>query len=120
MTLDEYQQKAMETCLPESENELYMLMEIAEECGELQGKFSKAIRHGAIKFVDNKLASNMSEEEYVDWLVSVLKEIGDIMWGIAGLATVLSVPLGSIAQSNLNKLASRKKRNVIDGAGDNR
>ena len=120
MNLTEYQKKAMETCLPESKNELYMLMGLAEECGELQGKFSKAIRHGAIKFDGNQLVSNMSADEYVDWLDAVLKEMGDCLWMLAGLASVLEIGLDTIAQANIDKLASRKKRNVIDGAGDNR
>ena len=120
MEIREYQKKAMETCLPESKNELYMLMEIAEECGELHGKFAKAIRHGAIRFDGNELVSNMSATDYVDWLDSVIKEAGDILWGLAGLAHVIEIPLEEIAKENLKKLASRKQRQVIDGSGDNR
>lgn len=120
MTLKEYQKRAMETCLPESKNELYMLMELAEECGELHGKFAKAIRHGSIRFDGNEFVSNMSATDYVDWLDSVIREIGDVLWGLAGLASVLEVSLDEIAEENLKKLASRKKRAVIDGAGDNR
>ena len=120
MELNEYQNRAMETCLPNAQNPLYMLMELAEECGELQGKFSKAIRHGDIRFDGNLLASHMSSDDFADWYVSVVKEIGDILWGVAGIARVMDLSLESVANENLKKLASRKQRSVIDGAGDNR
>ena len=120
MTLNEYQKLAMRTCLPKSRNTLYMLSEIAEEVGELHGKFAKAIRHGALVFNNNDYESKMSADEYVEWLDSVIAEAGDILWGLAGLASVLEVNLEEIGQENLNKLASRQKRNKIDGAGDNR
>lgn len=34
MTLNEYQDKAMETCLPESENFSYMMLNLVGEVGE--------------------------------------------------------------------------------------
>lgn len=39
---------------------------------------------------------------------------------IDGIANFVSVPLPVIAQQNIDKLASRQKRNVIKGSGDNR
>ena len=41
MTLNEYQQQAMTTCLPESENFSYMMLNLAAEVGELAGKVGK-------------------------------------------------------------------------------
>lgn len=120
MTLNEYQKAAMKTCLPKSYNTLYMLSEIAEECGELQGKFAKAIRHGNIVFNNNDFESKMGAEEYVDWIDTVLSEMGDILWGVAGLAEVLGFSLETVCQENLEKLASRKNRGKIDGSGDKR
>jgi DNA modification methylase len=46
MTLNEYQQRAMTTCLPESENFAYMMLNLAGEVGEIAGKVSKYIRKG--------------------------------------------------------------------------
>ena len=55
MELNEYQRLAMTTCMDSSENPLYMLFMLGEEIGELQGKFSKAIRKGKIRFDGNSL-----------------------------------------------------------------
>lgn len=46
MTLNEYQQQAMTTCLPESENFAYMMLNLVGEVGEIAGKISKMIRKG--------------------------------------------------------------------------
>ena len=120
MELNDYQRRAMETCLPTSDNVLYMLLEIAEECGELAGKFAKAVRKGKIRFDRNVLVSLMSFDEFEVWKNEVGKEIGDILWGLAGISKECGFPLDSIGQMNVDKLASRKERGVIDGAGDNR
>ena len=50
----------------------------------------------------------------------VKKEAGDILWQLSGLCYVMGWELEDVAQTNLDKLASRKERNVIDGNGDNR
>jgi hypothetical protein len=42
------------------------------------------------------------------------------LWGIAGVAEVFSWSLEDVAQMNIDKLASRNQRGVIDGNGDNR
>ena len=120
MELNEYEKRAMETCLPESDNVLYMLLELGEENGELMGKFAKGIRHGTVVFNVNEPDLKMSASEQAPWLDSVLKEAGDILWGIAGLCHTIGIPLEVVAEMNLEKLADRKKRDVLDGSGDNR
>ena len=121
MTLDEYQVKAMTTCMDSSKNPLYMLFMIGEEVGELQGKFSKAIRKGNIQFVYDELERVRGNyQDYAEWDELVMKEIGDILWGLAGLCEVMGWSLEDVAQMNLDKLASRNQRGVIDGNGDNR
>ena len=47
-------------------------------------------------------------------------ELGDIQWQLAGLAHVMGFSLEEVAEKNLEKLASRKQRNLIDGDGDER
>lgn len=122
MELNQYQIGAMGTCMPESSNPLYMLFEIGGEMGELQEKFAKAIRKGQIKFVDNDfiVTDKMSYEELEEWKKLVKKEVGDIQWGIAGICHVMGWSLEEIAQLNLEKLADRAKRAVIEGDGDER
>lgn len=120
LTLNEYQERAMTTCMETSSNPLYMLFMLGEEIGELQGKYSKAIRKDYIKFEDNQLkfTKKLTITECMDWEDLVMKELGDIMWGIAGMCEVMGWKLEDIAQMNLDKLAARKAIGTIDGNGD--
>lgn len=121
MELKEYQKRAMTTCMETSANPLYMLFMLGEEIGELQGKFSKAIRKGWITFYENKIKVNrltVEEEEFNEWLDLVKKEIGDCLWGIAGITSQMDWSLEDVAQTNLDKLSARKAVGTIDGDGD--
>ena len=121
MTLNDYQIKAMSTCMETSANPLYMLFMLGDEIGELQGKFSKAIRKGWISFNGNKLVfhpKNANAEELMNWLDLVKKEIGDCLWGIAGISKVMDWTLSDVGQTNLDKLAARKAVGTIVGEGD--
>ena len=127
MKLNEYQQQAMTTCLPESENFSYMMLNLAAEVGEIAGKVAKMIRKGQVTFChngdlemyfqgDTKAETNDArarEEE-------LQKEAGDVLWQLSGLCSVMGWKLEDIARQNLQKLADRQQRHVIDGTGDNR
>lgn len=102
MKLDEYQEKAYSTALPTAKNIGYMLYGMAGEVGELHSIYAKNIRDGKID-ADN-----------------VKKEIGDVLWFVAGVCSLLGLKLSDIAQLNIDKLESRKNRNTIQGSGDNR
>lgn len=116
MTLNEYQEKAMTTCMPSSDNFSYMMLNLVGEVGEFASKVAKAIRKEKASIEGCKLVGVLSEEESHD----LQKEAGDCMWQIAGLCKVMGWNLEDVCQDNLDKLASRKKRDVIDGSGDNR
>lgn len=120
LTLNEYQRKAMTTCMESSANPLYMLLMLGEEMGELQGKFSKAIRKGIIYFEKNELVftDKATDKDIAEWEDLVAKECGDILWGVAGICNILGWDLGNIGDINLNKLAARKTIGTIDGNGD--
>jgi NTP pyrophosphatase (non-canonical NTP hydrolase) len=121
MKLNEYQERAMSTCTETSANPLYMLFMLGEEVGELQGKFSKAIRKGWITFDENQIKVHFDKcelDEFKEWLDLVKKELGDCLWGIAGVANVFSWPLEDVGQTNLDKLAARKAAGTIVGNGD--
>lgn len=121
MELKDYQEKAMSTCMETSANPLYMLFMLGEEVGELQGKFSKAIRKGWISFYENQMRINVlsaSREEINEWIDLVKKELGDCLWGIAGIAHVMGWSLDAVGKGNLDKLAARKAAGTIDGNGD--
>lgn len=120
LTLNQYQERAMTTCMETSNNPLYMLFMLGEEMGELQGKFSKAIRKGWLRFDNNDIVftSKATGGDYLEWEILVRKEVGDCLWGLAGICKVMGWDLNTIAQINLDKLAARKAIGTIDGNGD--
>ena len=101
--MNDYQDQAMSFRLP-SANEAYALYGLMGEVGEFYGALAKAIR---------------DEVGAID-AVMVRKELGDILWFVAAVATDFGFDLEDIAQGNIDKLSSRKDRGVIQGSGDNR
>lgn len=124
MELNEYQDKAMATCMPSCDNFSYMFIGFVGELGEFASKVAKAIRKNktTIDFDNlNCYAVPSVDIEYEKELQKGLKaELGDCAWFLAGLCEQLGWTLEEVCQENLDKLASRKERNVIDGSGDNR
>lgn len=123
MTLNEYQQQAMTTCLPEAENFTYMMLNLVGEVGEFAGKVAKAIRKGQVKMKTNGNPCpviSAKVQDVIDYNDALKKEAGDILWQLSGLCSVMGWRLEEIAQQNLDKLADRKSRQVIDGSGDDR
>lgn len=127
MELNEYQKRAMETCMESSNNWSYMFLNLVGEVGEFASKVAKAIRK-------EKLAIGWKEESqeadennliptcsYFDWEEmdeELKKEAGDILWQLSGLCSVMGWSLEEVAQMNLDKLAARKAVGTIDGNGD--
>ena len=126
LTLNEYQDKAMSTCLPESDNLFYMLANLVGEVGEFASKTGKHMRKGNLHIT----TTDRDEEGRIlhtqIWNITdedrklLRDELGDIQWQLAGLAHVMGFSLEEVAEKNLEKLASRKQRNLIDGDGDER
>lgn len=117
MELNEYQEKAMGTCLPSCENFSYMMLNLVGEVGEFAGKVAKALRKETgimddanffyLQYQD--LGEPTSTELYAD----LKSEAGDILWQLAGLCRVMGWDLNDVAQCNLDKLANRKKDGTI-------
>lgn len=103
MNFNEYQDKAMSFRLFNAD-ELYAVLNLTGEVGELNSLLAKSIRDG--------------EPEGFHDLIK--KELGDILWHVAAIADDVGVPLDQIAELNIEKLTSRKQRGVITGSGDNR
>jgi NTP pyrophosphatase (non-canonical NTP hydrolase) len=102
--MDNYQKEAMEFRKPTA-NELYALLNLGAEAGEVLGKVAKHIR--------DKGDPDILKQD-------VKKELGDVMWMVAAVASDFGLTLSEICEDNLTKLNSRKERNVISGSGDNR
>lgn len=77
------------------------------EAGEVQGKLKKIIRDDEGVVTDEKRDA-------------LAGELGDVLWYVANLASELGLGLEDIAVANVEKLLSRKERNVLTGSGDNR
>lgn len=93
-----------------SPSQVYALMALGGEAGELLNLTKKALRGD---FSDNPI----DNEEFQERLV---KELGGILWYLAETATVFDLNLDWIAEQNIKLLADRAKRNVIKGSGDDR
>ena len=50
----------------------------------------------------------------------LVKEMSDVLWYLANMATDLNVTLEDIARKNLEKIQIRQQKNLIHGEGDNR
>lgn len=120
MTGNEYTQLAMKTRMASCENQMYMLMNLVAEVGELAGKIAKAIRHGVIDIDGNNIVvkSNIAEEAALK--DDIICELGDCFWQLHGLCDALGLKAEEVQRRNLQKLDDRKARNVIDGSGDYR
>ena len=106
--LDMYQQVAKSTAIyPREQAIIYPTLGLTGEAGEVANKVKKIIRDGT-----NKNNENLVQE--------ISAEIGDCLWYISVLAGDIGVKLSDIANSNLIKLANRKKNNTIHGSGDTR
>lgn len=116
MELNEYQDKAMGTCMNTCDNFAYMFLNLVGEVGEFASKVAKHLRRGEAAMDSNHLFLFGLDGDS-DQLKA---EAGDILWQLAGLCKVMGWSLDDVAQGNLDKLASRKCRGVIDGNGDNR
>lgn len=125
LSLNEYQEKAMKTCMPSCDNMAYMLINLMSELGELAGKVSKPIRRETVTFRDNHLTpAHLFEEddllEFADMREEMAFEAGDVLWQLAGVIKRLGYTMEEVAQMNLDKLRSRAERGKIDGDGDHR
>lgn len=108
MDMQSYQQSAIETAIyPDSAKILYPTLGLVGEAGEVAEKVKKVIRDEGGVFTEEKK-------------VELAKELGDVLWYIANIASDIDMDLNLIATMNLDKLASRAERNQLTGSGDNR
>lgn len=123
LTLNQYQEQAMSTCMDSCNNYSYMMDNLAAEVGEFSGKIAKAKRKKMIRFTEDgniEFTEDVTIGEGLDFHTELMKEAGDILWQLSGLCHVFGWSLADVGQGNLDKLASRQRRGVIDGNGDNR
>ena len=109
MDLNQYQQNARKTALYPNvgENPIYPTLGLAGEAGEVADKVKKVLRDREGIF------DSYSKD-------SIKLELGDVLWYVSQLSCELGFELEDVARTNLEKLASRSRRGIISGDGDNR
>ena|SRR5580700_9201316 len=108
MELSAYQRLSRRTAeYPREAWLAYPALGLAGEAGEVAEHAKKAIRDDGGRVGEERRAA-------------MAKELGDVLWYVAQLATELGLDLDAVAQGNLDKLLSRKQRGVLSGSGDDR
>lgn len=109
MNFSEYQKLSRRTALyPDRDNNfIYPTLGLTGEAGEVAEKVKKVLRD------KGGVMDETTKKE-------IAKELGDVLWYVAQVATELKLSLDEVASSNIAKLADRQKRNQLAGSGDNR
>jgi len=114
VTFNEYQELSQQTAEgiadPEPQGEadkkmkaMFLALALNGEAGEFGEKVKKYVR-----------------EDDPEYLVGAYWELGDILWYMAQLCTLLDVEFGDVADDNLDKLLDRQERGVLHDEGDER
>ena len=105
MNMNDYQKRAMKTAIyPTDYKMVYPALGLAGESGEVCEKVKKYLRGDD--------SPNLRKD--------IEKELGDVLWYVANLASDLNIFLDDIATKNIDKLRDRERRNVLQGDGDER
>lgn len=104
LTLNEYQSRAADFRVPSAPPE-ERVMGLLEEAGEVAAIFKRLLRGD---YGPDMAATKLH------------KELGDILWYVSQIAGDNDWSLEEVANTNIEKLESRKQRNLIVGSGDNR
>jgi NTP pyrophosphatase (non-canonical NTP hydrolase) len=109
MDLSEYQSRSRATAVypAAGDNLLYPTLGLCGEAGEVAEKIKKMVRDDDGVLTDARRAA-------------LAKELGDVLWYLAQIATEAALALDEIAEANIEKLSSRRRRNVLQGSGDDR
>jgi NTP pyrophosphatase (non-canonical NTP hydrolase) len=108
MELSDYQRLSRRTAeYPREAWLAYPALGLAGEAGEVAEHAKKAIRDDGGSVTEERRAA-------------MAKELGDVLWYVAQIASELGLELEDIAQGNLDKLLSRQRRGVLSGSGDER
>lgn len=104
--LEEYREATRETAIYDANDAFeYTILGLCSEAGEVAGKYKKFLR-------DNT--------PWEDLQLSIMKELGDVMWYVDRIADEFGLSLQTIMEANVIKLQARKANNTLTGSGDDR
>lgn len=103
--MEDYQEKAWKFAVPTAKNPSYLFGNLGGEVGEVLSVYAKSVRDG--------LDSDV-------FYPQMKKELGDVLWMVAGICTYYGMSIADVAEANIDKLQSRFERNTIGGSGDER
>ena len=92
-------------------NFIFPTLGLVGEAGEVAEKIKKLIRDKA-----TDTPAKLTETDRTE----ISKELGDVLWYLAQLASEIGVSLEDVATINLAKTQLRRDRDQISGEGDNR
>lgn len=109
MDFNDYQVQSRRTAIyPDiGRNFVYPTLGLASEAGEVAGKVKKIFRD---------FGGTVDEDRKKE----ITKELGDVLWYVAQVATEFGMTLDDIARLNIENLAARQERGTLHGNGDNR
>ena len=87
----------------------YLTLKLNGEAGEVAELVGKSIRDEYSFFGSDPEPRN-----------KLLKELGDVQWYVAGIATIVNADLNMIAAQNLEKLIKRQTEGKLHGSGSDR
>lgn len=94
----------------------YLTLGLTDESGEVAGKVKRILRGDYNEYFtpgeELKLPDEVKE--------MIAKELGDVCWYLARLATFLGYSYEDIHSMNIKKLTARKEKQTLIGSGDNR
>ena len=103
MDFETYKKWTRETAVyPKELEEEYLMIGLANEVGEVLGKYKKQVRGDGDKYKE------------------IRSELGDVCWYLARLFDMYDITLTEALHENYIKLTDRMERGVIKGDGDNR
>lgn len=109
LTFAEYQRRSQARAIypNRGDNIVYPIIGICGEAGEVAEKLKKVLRDkgGVWSDDDQRL---------------LVKELGDVLWYIAAVASELKIDMQDIADANLDKVDGRHERGTLQGSGDDR
>ena len=109
MDFKTYQKEARKTAQYPNlgSNNIYPLLGLVGEAGEVAEKVKKVIRD----------KNGLFDDEAKD---AIKKELGDVLWYLSNLCTEFNFSFEEVAFQNLKKLKLRAAKGKISGSGDDR